>query len=151
MIGWFRPRLLITVLITCGVAAWPANWRATVFTGRAKNRKNAPVATSQMTTMPVRMRRMRKPVIAMSAASRRGYLGCHVGYLRLAVVGEHLTLAAASAGPPGRESPLSARVHGIPDPVAEQVERERGDEQCRRGEYDVPPGRRVEVLRVGQD
>ena len=29
-------------------------------------------------SMPVRMRRMRKPRIAMSAASRRGYLGCHV-------------------------------------------------------------------------
>ena len=69
MIGWLSPRFLMTSAMTWGVAARPASSRATVSTGRAKNRKNAPVATSQTTTMPVRMRRMRKPTIAMGPLS----------------------------------------------------------------------------------
>src|SRR5438132_607875 len=79
--------------------------------------------------MPVRMRRMGNPRIAMSAASRRGYVGGHVRQVRSAAVGEHLALAPApAAAPPGREDPLGARVQRVPDPVAEQVEGERGDE-----------------------
>ena len=49
----------MTSLMTCGVAARPASWRATVSTGRAKNRKNEAVATSQTTTNPDRIRRIR--------------------------------------------------------------------------------------------
>ena len=33
-IGWFRPRFLITSVITCGVADRPASSRATTSTGR---------------------------------------------------------------------------------------------------------------------
>src|SRR5579859_1044751 len=152
MIGWLRPRLVITVLMTCGVAARPASWRATVSTGRAKNKKNAPVATSQITTMPVRMRRTRNPNMAMSVASRRRQEGHHVGRVECAAsTGGLVAPGPPPTAPPRGENPLGARIHRVAYPVAEQVEREGGDEQRRCREDHVPPGLLVEVLRVGQD
>src|ERR1700733_4602111 len=151
MIGWLRPRFLITSLITWGVAARPASWRATVSTGRAKNKKNAPLATSQITTAPVRMRRTRNPSMAMSVASRRRHGGRHVGRVESAASAGGLVAPSPQTAPPRGENPLCARRQRGAYPVAEQVERERGDEQRRRGEDHVPPGHLVEVLRVGQD
>src|ERR1700728_3024000 len=120
--------------MTCGVAARPASWRATVVTGRAKNSRKAPEATSQTTTMPVRMRRIRKPTIAMSLPSR------HRG------AGHEVLELTAPAPPHPCEDPFGAGVHRVPDTVAEQVEGERGDEQRRGREHDVPPGHLVEIL-----
>src|SRR5580704_10703313 len=154
IIGWFRPRFLITSSITWGVAARPASWRATVSTGRAKNRKNAPVATSQTTTMPARMRRTMKARSAISVVSRRDGQGVRAWHTGTAADdGPPLGAqsAALPAPAPARQDSFGARVHRVPDTVAEQVEGERGDEQRGRREHHVPPGHLVEVLRVGQD
>ena len=99
--------------MTCGDAARPASCRATASTGRKKNRKNVAVATTHRTRMPVSMRLMRNRVKAMSACPRG--VGRR-GVRQLAVFERDVPLATLAAG---REQPLRARVHGVPDPVPE--------------------------------
>src|SRR5581483_10925181 len=134
--------------MTCGVAARPASWRATVVTGRAKNRKKAAVATSHMTMMPVKTRRTRNRVIAMSVHSRR--TGGR-GVREIGVLEGHLARTLALARPASGEDALGPWVHRVPDAVTQQVERQRGDEQRDGGEHHVPPGLLVEARGVGEN
>src|SRR6516164_1067190 len=141
--------------MTAGVASRPASWRATVVVGRAKNSRNVTVATSHSTTMPARTRRMRKRAMFMAwyllplRPGRPGTIGLRLARARPG----HLAGAAhtALAVPARRQQAFGGGVHRVPDPVAEQVERERGDQEHEGREHRVPPGHLVEVLRRSQD
>src|SRR5579875_3097675 len=117
-IGWVSPSSLLTRAIVSGVAARPASSRATVLTGRAKNSRNAARLTTHRTTIPLSTRRIRKRVNAMAASRSRRAGGGGRGGPR----------GPAPPAPfvPDAEQPLGPRVHGVPDAVTQQVERQRG-------------------------
>src|SRR5579863_7035901 len=137
MSGWLRPSLALIAAIVCGVGFFPASSRAGSC-GATKNNKNVATVTNHITMMPSSSRRMRKVRKAMSAhlggrGSGPGPLGDRAPALSLA-----------------GEQTLGARVHGVPDAVAEQVERERGEQQESGREDQVPPGGLVERLGLGE-
>src|SRR5258708_29926904 len=100
--------------------------RATSSGGIAlKNSKNVRAATTQMTTIPLMIRRNRKRTVPTASArfahSRVGRRQCHPS-------------ALTSADFAASKDALRPRVHRVADSVAEQVESQRGDQQRRRRE-----------------
>src|SRR5215469_14116219 len=150
MIGWVRPRFRFTSLMIALVAARPARDLATISGFLAKNRKNAAVETIHSTTMPERIRRIRKRVMAIAL----GLLGSVRRHRR----DQCVELSGPAASPyssapltPGREDALGPRVERVPHSVAEQVERKCRDQQRSCREHQVPPGDLVVRLCPGQD
>src|SRR5262245_37553477 len=120
-----------------GVACRPASVRATSFGAMKKSAKTATVM-SQRTRMPRAIRRTRKRDTGglLSGDRRAGRLGRVAGRLgRLA--GRLGRLAGRWGGRLDRRlggQPVAAGVERVPHTVAEEVEREGGDEQGCAGE-----------------
>src|ERR1700722_6760868 len=143
---------------TAGEAARPARFLATAVTGIAvKNRKKVPVATTQSTRMPVRIRLIRKRTMFIWSGPSAGRERLVNGLVALLADQDGIVelvaaaLAALARALAAGEDPLSSRVDRVPDAVTKQVQRQRSDQQRDCGEHDVPPGDHVELLRLGQD